>query len=328
MRAETLWQDRKYEVIKQGVETKKISLRQKQKFQHLVHVIMSDKDNVFIFKFQKKVMGGGTTYTELSKNVYMFEVEALNHEDIILDMRDKIRNELLKVEKKGFMYVQGRNVPFQFSDNFIKEVDGKMEFFVRKVMGQNKQRASIGAMQQEGSNYIWKWVPLNDFDRMAKFGDDEVFDDEVIFKLINTSGEDANDVEEYEDDRSQSILEGYDCYSIYKHQDNSYEWRLCKIIKTEMKPEFKHMAMVQAFADGSNQKQYDITNTAAPATNKAVRDQDKYFYFLEFEHLKEYGEEMWVKRRREDIIFSSRYSRDQPNFEKLCFKFILDSYKN
>merc|ERR1712224_525012 len=78
MRAETLWQDRKYEVIKQGVETKKISLRQKQKFQHLVHVIMSDKDNVFIFKFQKKVMGGGTTYTELSKNVYMFEVEALN----------------------------------------------------------------------------------------------------------------------------------------------------------------------------------------------------------------------------------------------------------
>lgn len=83
---------------------------------------------------------------------------------------------------------------------------------------------------------------------MEKFADEEVFEDEVIFKLINTSGEDAVDIEEYKDDKPQHIIDGYDCFSIYKHQDNSYEWRLCKVIKTELKPEFKHLAM-QAFQE-------------------------------------------------------------------------------
>ena len=28
-------------------------------------------------------------------------------------------------------------------------------------------------------------------------------------------------------------LAGFDCYSLYKHNDNSYEWRLCKIMQKE-----------------------------------------------------------------------------------------------
>lgn len=63
-------------------------------------------------------------------------------------MRDRITNELLKIERKGYINIQGRDrdMNFKFSDNFIKEVDGKMEFFVRKVFmnEQNKQRNSMG----------------------------------------------------------------------------------------------------------------------------------------------------------------------------------------
>jgi len=61
---------------------------------------MSDKDNVFIFKFEKVTVPKtqNTYIVELSKNVYMFELQALNLEDIVLDMRDRITNELLKVE--------------------------------------------------------------------------------------------------------------------------------------------------------------------------------------------------------------------------------------
>ena len=60
---------------------------------------------------------------------------------------------------------------------------------------------------------------------------------------------------------------------------------------------------------------------------KTAEQSDQYHYFLEFQHLKEYGREMWVKRRREDVIFSSRYARDQATFEKSCHKFILEAYQ-
>lgn len=96
---------------------------------------------------------------------------------------------------------------------------------------------------------------MNDFDRIEKFQDspDERPDDEVVFKLINISGEDVTDINEYKDDKPQHIIDGYDCFSIYKHHDNSYEWRLCKIVKTELRPESKQMAQ-QAFLDIGQQK--------------------------------------------------------------------------
>ena len=55
----------------------------------------------------------------------MFDIEALFHEDIILDMRDRIVNELTKM-------VSVRN-DIILSDDFISGIEGKMEFFVRKV---------------------------------------------------------------------------------------------------------------------------------------------------------------------------------------------------
>jgi hypothetical protein len=77
-------------------------LRVKKKCQPVVLVFMSDKDNVFIFKFEAAtVPKTQNNIVELSKNVYMFALQALNLEDIVLDMRDRITNELLKVEPRG-----------------------------------------------------------------------------------------------------------------------------------------------------------------------------------------------------------------------------------
>ena len=90
----------------------------------------------------------------------------------------------------------------------------------------------------------WQWRKVNDFDRIEKFSDDEVFEDEVVFKLTKKQGVD----EEIVDEKPQHILEGYDCFSLYKHSDDSYEWRLCKIVGKVLKPEYKQMAM-KAFQD-------------------------------------------------------------------------------
>jgi hypothetical protein len=43
--------------------------------------------------------------------------------------------------------------------------------------------------------------------------------------------------------------------------------------------------------------------------------------------LKEYGKEMHVKRRREDIIFSKEFQMGQNSFEGDVQQFILDRYK-
>lgn len=183
LRAETFWQDRKIELMKskkQSLFNKQgtalfSSLKMKTKFSPVVNVFLSDKDKIFIFKFEKKVMNSTSNQTHIKelvpKQIYMFEIEALFHEDIVLDMRDRIVLELTKIAERGM----------QISDNLINEIEGKMELKVRKVVeGNNKNER--GAFQLE-----WTWWEVNDFDRLEKFSDDEVFEDEVIFKFIKKS---------------------------------------------------------------------------------------------------------------------------------------------
>jgi hypothetical protein len=59
----------------------------------------------------------------------MFEMEALFLEDIVLDMRDRIVLELTKVQERGM----------QLSPDFISEIEGKMEFSVRKIVDKGKE---------------------------------------------------------------------------------------------------------------------------------------------------------------------------------------------
>lgn len=123
-----------------------------------------------------------------------------------------------------------------------------MEFFVRKVvLNEAKNEQEITTQRQMVQTSVvgnvkdlkWEWKNVNDFDRLEKFSDDEVFEDEVVFKLVQSKGSE----EEILDEKPQYMQEGYDCFSIYKHSDNSYEWRLCKIVGKETRPEFKQMAM-------------------------------------------------------------------------------------
>jgi len=99
----------------------------KNRFAPVVTVLLSDKDKIFIFKFESRVMGGRTTQPQMQevvpRQIYLLEIDALYLEDIVLDMRDRIVTELTKVAERGM----------NLSDDFISEIEGKMEFYVRKV---------------------------------------------------------------------------------------------------------------------------------------------------------------------------------------------------
>jgi len=73
-------------------------MRMKKKFLPVVNIFLSDKEKIFIFKFENKVMGGKSDQTSIKelvpKQIYLFELEALYLEDIILDMRDRITKEI------------------------------------------------------------------------------------------------------------------------------------------------------------------------------------------------------------------------------------------
>ena len=230
------------------------SLKMKTRFAPVVTVLLSDKDKIFIFKFESRVMGGRTTQPQMQevvpRQIYLLQIDALYLEDIVLDMRDRIVTELTKVAERGM----------NLSDDFISEIEGKMEFYVRKVSDTSKppgpglpksaagKAPEVDAIHDEVAGntqgLMWLWKDVNDFDRMEKFSDDEVFEDEVVFKLVKKQAAD----EEILDEKPQHILEGYDCFSIYKHSDNSYEWRLCKIVGKELQPQFKQLA-TEAFLD-------------------------------------------------------------------------------
>jgi hypothetical protein len=67
-----------------------------------------------------------------------------------------------------------------------------MEFFVRKVVAVDQQKDGVATDRQyiqnsvlsNSKNLKWEWKSVNDFDRLEKFSDDEVFEDEIVFKLV------------------------------------------------------------------------------------------------------------------------------------------------
>lgn len=202
MRAETFWQDRK---LDRGEKDKTgrsqsvygtnhstiASLKMKKKFMPVVNVFVSDREKIFIFKFENRTMSGRTDQTTVKelvpKQIFLFEIEALFLEDIVLDMRDRMVTELTKIQERGM----------SLSEDFINEIEGKMEFFVRRIYVDGKLTNQLGvhsSPQKEADqphdsvvgnthDLRWVWNAINDFDRIEKFSDDEVHEDEVVFKL-------------------------------------------------------------------------------------------------------------------------------------------------
>lgn len=55
---------------------------------------------------------------------------------------------------------------------------------------------------------------------------------EVIFRLEKSKHRRGDEVsQKVEEERD---LAAFDCYSLYRHCDKSYEWRLCKIMQKEL----------------------------------------------------------------------------------------------
>ena len=216
----------------------------------MVNVFLNDGEKIFIFKFEKRVMGGRSDQAQVQelvpRQIYMFELDALYVEDIILDMRDRIVSQLLKAAELGTV---------SLSDELIDEIEGKMEFFVRRAVDSR-----------------WQWQSVNDFDRVEKFpqalADEDEGDNEIIFKLIRKKGTDGQIL----DERPDHMLEGYDCFSIYKHSDNSYEWRLCKIVGKELRPEFKSMALEAFFDIQDSKAKTELDAEAIANREKALKE--------------------------------------------------------
>lgn len=67
----------------------------------------------------------------MPKKIYLFEMAPLFLEDIILDMRDRIVSELTNLQ-----YQRDINL----SSDFISDIEGKMEFYVRKVVSKSRSK--------------------------------------------------------------------------------------------------------------------------------------------------------------------------------------------
>ncbi len=69
------------------------------------------------------------------------------------------------------------------------------------------------------------WKATRENDRIGQYSSDR----EIILRLDvpKHQGKDESLKEEERD------LGGFDCYSLYRHSDLSYEWRLCKVMQRE-----------------------------------------------------------------------------------------------
>jgi hypothetical protein len=170
LRAETLWTDTNTRIItNQGGRMNLNHQLLKRKFKANILVFIPHGNKILIFKFgQEKIMGshsGTIDVKEVVKDkIYQMDLDGLQSEDIIYEMRIRIIDALDRAIKSEKL----RDV----EDDIIGNVNGGLEFFVRKV---NRQTQSLS------------WNKIHDFDRLLVFSDDEVVNAEVVFKLVKTS---------------------------------------------------------------------------------------------------------------------------------------------
>lgn len=138
-----------------------------------------------------------------------------------------------------------------------------------------------------------EWIRVADFDRLA---DVLPFNKhQMILKL----GQDRrNELEQH----------AYDCYSLYRHSDETYDWRPCRIVRRDLKEtvEQKDLFVKQIT------QEVNLYN---------------YVYWIEFEHFKEDGHHMWSMREAKDILFGCEYTRNnQPRFELEATSYLNKMY--
>jgi hypothetical protein len=73
-----------------------------------------------------------------------------------------------------------------------------------------------------------KQTQAKEYDRMAKFA--SAPDCTEILMRLELPKHQTDDIDVREEERD---LAAFDCFSLYKHSDQSFEWRLCKIMQRE-----------------------------------------------------------------------------------------------
>lgn len=215
---------------------------------------------------------------KIDANSYRISMTAAHQEDVVSDLRERIIGALRKIIE---------------SEPIIKKVDGSLDL-IKQAQGIRGFLLKITKVQGK------QWTKVEEYDRLVKFtADDE--SSQLVLKFEQTIYQMGRPIE-----LSLETPEGYDCFSLYKHTDFSYEWRLCKIVHKEKK--------------GRN-------NNLSSKKVKENDSQGDFYYWIEFLHLKHIGSSMWLKRNREEILMSARYSREQQrNFEASTLQFIVDTY--
>lgn len=214
-------------------------------------------------------------------------MDNLSEKDLVADIRDRVLSALKElISKFPVLDKQFKKL----GKDLLETVAGQMSFQVRDIRERDKVKEKF-------------WKSADDYDRIEKFTDTEASDEKIVFKLGLDSLDNADDVEHKE-------YLGYDCYSIYSHSDGSKEWRLCKIVRTELKKEFN----IRKFSHDFN--------------DEVVFDYSSYAYFVEFLHLRKQGKkDAQFQRNIKEVIMSARYLREQQvNFEQQNIAYIRKMY--
>lgn len=191
VRVETLYRDRL-----------KSSLQKKKRLAQELVVLLNEGEYQFVFRFQAKVMHNveGDLH-RLDPHTFRILMGAAHEQDVVSDLRERI----IAVIKR--MVTSETDLAANLDSEFMLQAQGARDFFVREVPS--------------------KWCIAREFDRLGQFAQGSA-DSEVIMKLERSrhqGGDDQLGAREEERD-----LAAFDCYSLYKHCDMSYEWRLCKIM--------------------------------------------------------------------------------------------------
>jgi hypothetical protein len=168
---------------------------------------------------------------------------------------------------------------FSGRHELVKEVTGNSQFFIKS--GET-------------------WNVVKEFTRVQAIVSGNLAN-EIIFKLQYGKHQNSDDLKEEERD-----LAGFDCYSLYQHADQTSEWRLCKIMQRE--------PIINQADNPLEILQKGFLDVPRPQSDHPSMN---FYYWIEFLHHRKNGQKLWLRRRREEILMSARYSREQVrNYEQ------------
>ena len=110
------------------------------------------------------------------------------------------------------------------------------------------------------------------------------------------------------EERDEHRKHEYDCFSIYRHGDETLDWRPCRIVRRDL-------------------KDFDATASEFKKQVWSEVSMYNYIYWVEFEHFKDDGHHMWSMREATDILFGKNYTRNnQTRFELEAISYLNKMY--